>query len=150
VTRCRSRIACEHTYDLKRAPQFADLSSDGTETPAASLENTYWKLIGLDDVPVEAASQQQEPNFVLTPETHRVSGSGGCNRLTGSYTLNGDTLTFGQVAGTMMACLKGMETEKTFLQVFSKVNSWKISGQRLELYDTGGKRVASFEARQMK
>lgn len=137
-------------YDLKRAPTFAPIESSGKETSAASLENTYWKLIGLGDVPVEAANQQQEPHFVLNPETHRVSGSGGCNRLTGSYTLNGDALTFSQVAGTMMACLEGMETEKTFLQVFSQVNSWKISGQRLELYDTGGKRVASFEARYMK
>jgi heat shock protein HslJ len=132
------------TYEL------APIESSTKEPSAASLENSYWKLIGLGDVPVEAASQQQEPRFVLTSETHRVSGSGGCNRLTGSYTLHGDTLTFGQVAGTMMACLKGMETEDAFLQVFSQVNSWKIRRQRLELYDTGGKRVASFEARHMK
>jgi heat shock protein HslJ len=136
-------------YDLKRAPKFMPFESGG-DIATASLENTYWKLIGLGDVPVAAANQQRNPHLMLNSETHRVSGFGGCNRLTGSFTLNGDHLTFSRVAGTMMACLEGMQTEKTFLQIFSQVNSWKIIGERLELYDTGGKLVASFEARYMK
>ena len=137
-------------YDLKRAPLFEPIESNGKETSATSLENTYWKLIELGDVAVEVANQQQEPHFVLNSETHRVSGTGGCNRLMGSYTLNGENLVFSQVAGTMMACVKGMETESAFLQIFSQVNSWKMRGQRLELYDAAGKRVARFEARNMK
>ena len=92
-------------------------------------------------------SPQKQPHFVLDPTTKRVSGFGGCHRLVGNYTLDGDHLAFGQTAGTMMACLEGMEKEKAFLEVFSQVNSWKIKGQRLEWFDTSGKRIASFEAR---
>jgi len=37
------------------------------------------------------------------------------DRLTGGYELSGDALTFGQMAGTMTACLQGMDTEKASL-----------------------------------
>lgn len=133
-------------YDLKRATTFTPLPMAAT----ASLENTYWRLTSLGEGPVGASNQSQEPHFVLNSETHRVSGSGGCNRLTGTYALRGDNLTFRQVAGTMMACLEGMQTERDFLQVLPQVSKWKITGQRLELYDARAKRVATFEARHTK
>jgi heat shock protein HslJ len=95
-------------------------------------------------------SQQREPHFILNPQSRRVSGSGGCNRMTGSYELKGDRLSFGRVAGTMMACLEGMDTEKAFLDPLRQVNSWKITGQHLELFDAAGKPVARLEAGHMK
>ena len=111
------------------------------------LENTYWKLTNLGNTRVAASSQEKEPHFILNSETRRVSGSGGCNRLTGSYELNGDHLKFSQMASTMMACLEGMDTEKAFLQALEQVNTWKIEGQQLELFDAAGNLVARFEAR---
>lgn len=125
----------------------------GSHTATAStepLENTYWKLIRLGDTAVTVAPQQKEPHFVLNSQTRRVGGSGGCNQLTGSYQLNADHLTFSQMAGTMMACLEGMDTEKAFLQALPQVSTWKITGQHLELFDASGKVIASFEARHMK
>jgi putative lipoprotein len=111
------------------------------------LENTYWKLTDLGNTRVQASSQQKEPNFILDSETRRVSGSGGCNRLTGSYELNEDHLKFSQMASTMMACPEGMETEKVFLQALEQVNTWKIGGQQLEFFDAAGNLIARFEAR---
>ena len=61
--------------------------------------------------------------------------------------LTGDTLRFGKMAGTMMACVDGMDTEKAFLDALGQVNKWKITGQHLELFDAAGKLVARFEAR---
>jgi uncharacterized lipoprotein YbaY/heat shock protein HslJ/uncharacterized lipoprotein NlpE involved in copper resistance len=122
----------------------------GAQFSTEPLENTYWKLTRLGDSAVTVASQQREPHLILNPKSRRVGGSGGCNRLTGSYELNGDTLTFGQMAGTMMACLQGMDTEKAFLQALGQVKKWKIAGQHLELFDAAGKLVARFEARHMK
>lgn len=137
-------------YDLKRAPKFVSIELPGQEIGKASLENTYWKLIQLGDKPVTVASKQKEPYFVLNSETQRVSGLGGCNRLTGSYKLNGDQLRFSRVAGTMMACIEGMDTEREFLKSLLEVAKWKIKGQRLELSDANGKAVARFAARHTK
>ena len=64
----------------------------GARFATEPLENTYWKLTRLGDAPVTVASQQREPHFILNPESRRVGGSGGCNRLTGSYELHGDQL----------------------------------------------------------
>ena len=142
-------IVSQLNYELKRAPTFAPLEPTDHSGATASLENTYWKLTQLRDSAI-SVSPKNEPHLVLDSQTRRVSGSGGCNRLVGSYTLDGDHLTFGHTAGTMMACLEGMDTEKAFLQALQQVNSWKISGQHLELFDTDGNQIAGFEARYVK
>ena len=54
-----------------------------------------------------------------------------------------------QMAGSVMACLEGMETE-AFLDVLKQVNTWKITGQQLELVDAAGNPLASFEANHLK
>jgi heat shock protein HslJ len=133
-------------YELKRAPEFAPLEGGGTAD--ASLESTSWKLTGLGDSSVSAPSPQREAYFLLDPANHRVSGSGGCNRLAGSYELHGKQLKFGQMAGTMMACPEGMDTEQAFLKSLGQVTRWKITGQSLELFDSDGKVLAKFKARE--
>jgi heat shock protein HslJ len=119
----------------------------GDRSAAPALETTRWKLTHLGDAAVVLAGAQQEPHLILDPETGRASGSGGCNRLTGSYEVKGVSLTFGAIAGTMMACPAGMDTEQAFYKALGAVRTWKIDGQRLELFDQTGGMVARFEAR---
>jgi len=109
------------------------------------LENTYWKLTDLGGAPVSGT--QTEPHLVLDPTTRRVTGSAGCNQLSGGYQLVGDRLRLSQTVSTMMACMKGMETEKAFLKALGQVSGWRISGQQLELLDSSGKVLARFEGR---
>lgn len=110
-----------------------------------ALENTYWKLTQLGGAPVTGT--QNEPHLVLDPATRRVTSSGGCNRLTGGYQLDGERLKLTQTVGTMMACMKGMETEKAFLKALGQVSGWRITGQQLELLDASGSVLARFEGR---
>ena len=137
-----NEIASRFNYDLKRVPQAAP--SENQATGEATIENTHWILTTLGDASVHADSPEREAYFVLDPEQHRVSGSGGCNRLMGSYELNGDQLKFGQMAGSMMACVQGMETEQAFLKALGQVNKWKITGEHLDLFDSEGKVLAQF------
>jgi copper homeostasis protein (lipoprotein) len=102
-----NEIESKLNFDLKRE-QPSVSSADKT------LENTAWKLVELGGKPVTGTPK--EAYIQLDPASHRVSGSGGCNRLMGSYTTNGDQLQFGQMAGTRMACAQGMDTEHEFLQ----------------------------------
>jgi heat shock protein HslJ len=146
LDRAGQEIVSKLNYDLKRAATFAPLKPSNHNVATASLENTYWKLTQLRDSAI-STSPKNEPHLILNSETGQVSGSSGCNRLVGSYTLDGDHLTFGHTAGTMMACVEGMDTENAFLQAMQQVNSWKISGQHLELFDTDGKQIAGFQAR---
>lgn len=113
------------------------------------LENTYWKLTRLGTTPVNVTSGTREIHLILQPATPRVTGFGGCNRLTGSYTLDGNRLTFGQMAGTMMAGPNGTDTERAFLNALGQVRTTKITRQHLEMVDASGKFLARFEARHL-
>jgi uncharacterized lipoprotein YbaY/heat shock protein HslJ len=113
---------------------------------SAALDNTYWKLVSLRGQAVSAVERQREPHLILQPAQRRVVGSGGCNRLSGSYTLDGERLTFGRAAGTMMACRDGMEQERAFLDALAQVVRWRIDGQRLAVFDERGAVVLQFEA----
>ena len=114
-----------------------------------ALENTYWKLTRLGDEPVHVAAEQREPHIILQSGSRRIAGFGGCNRLIGSYVLEGERLTFGKLAMTRMACTQGMETEDAFLAALEKVKTWRVLGQHLELYDAAGNLLAQFEAREV-
>jgi len=123
------------------------------ETPArstAALINTYWKLTELDGARVETPADAREIHFVLHGEGQRVAGFSGCNRMMGSYVLDGDSIKFAQMGGTMMACVSGMDIERSFLAMFSRVARWEISGETLRLLDTEGKTLGRFESRYMK
>lgn len=118
-------------------------SSQASDEP---LENTYWKVIHLGDTAVTVAERQREPYIILHPASRRVSGSDGCNRITGSYERKGDRLAFGQMAGTLMACPTGMEIEKKLLEALRRTGRARITRQHLELLDAAGSVVADLEA----
>ena len=66
----------------------------------------------------------------------RVSGSGGINRLTGAYQLEGARLTIGPVATTKMAGRPDqMEGEQRFLADLGRVTRWSVDDGNLVLSD---------------
>jgi len=109
------------------------------------LEKTYWKATELDGKPVPTPETTREVYIVLGG-TGRVGGSDGCNRLIGSYELTGDAIKFGALAGTQMACPNTADTERGLRKALSGASRWSIAGDRLELFDAGGGRLAQFEA----
>lgn len=113
---------------------------------AVSLRETYWKLESIAERPITAADQQREAYLILSAEDGRVTGSGGCNRIAGSYNANERSLRFTGIASTRMACTRGMDTESNFLNALEQVRSWKILSRQLELMDGSGKTVLRFIA----
>ena len=109
------------------------------------LEGTRWQLVRVGDRPVRTPHSPRQAHLIFDAESQRVTGAGGCNRLSGAYERTGDQLTFSKMAGTMMACVDGMEAEKAFLEALTKVKSFRIAGQGLELLDGDGKVLATFE-----
>ena len=108
------------------------------------LEGTYWKAVELAGKP--APKQEPGREAHLQFEADRVSGSDGCNRLTGSFQLKGDRVTFGQMAGTMMACVNSSGTEEPFHAALKNATRLTLKGDRLELFDKAGTRLAAFAA----
>ena len=122
----------------------------GTQAPPApssaqSLEGIDWKAIELAGKPVVVENANREPRLRLE-SGGRVSGSDGCNRIAGSFTLQGANVTFGQMLGTLMACGTSAESERAFRDALQATRRFRIVGGRLELFNDAGTRVAVFEA----
>jgi heat shock protein HslJ len=120
-------------------------SSPIPEPPArAELVGTYWKAVELAGARVPGAAAERQAHLVLQADG-RFSGSDGCNRVTGGYTLKGNGVTFGQVAGTMMACPDTDEISRRFHSALKGTSHWSIVGDRLQLLGATGKPLAVFE-----
>ncbi|WP_157956869.1 META domain-containing protein [Salinicola aestuarinus] len=117
-----------------------------TAQPAEALVGTYWKLMTLDGERVTVAADQREAHMVL--DAHgRVTGSTGCNRLVGSYTLEGQRLEFSQVATTRMACPGEVGTlERDWTDALSRTARLEQTGKRLILEDADGQSLAELKA----
>jgi len=119
-------------------------------TSTATLTNTYWKLMTLEGGAVTVPPEAREVHLILQLAQQRVTGFSGCNRLMGGYQLDGDRLSFSQLAGTMMACApESMDTERRFHAMLQQVARWRVDGEKLDLLDASGATLAQFESRYM-
>jgi putative lipoprotein len=110
---------------------------DDDAADAPPLEGTEWTLVSGVDAPEDAVP-------TLTLEEGNASGFGGCNRFRGGYELDGDSITLGPLASTMMACEEPkMATESAFLPALEAADSWAVDGGELVLSSGGEETLRS-------
>lgn len=97
------------------------------------LTGKRWTLIEIEGESVNV----DEPFIEFDVRTRRFTGSDGCNRFSGSYTVRGTSLTLGRPVGTKRACLDEAvrKLETRFNRALARVNQFEIQGSRLTLYD---------------
>jgi uncharacterized lipoprotein YbaY/heat shock protein HslJ len=117
--------------------------------PPASLMNLRWVPTQIAGSRVTIPEQQREPWIMLDPRSKRVSGSGGCNRVSGSFQASRDTLRFSRMTSTLMAC-PVLETETAFLRVLEETRRYRVLGRTLELLDGDGRLLARLEERTLR
>ena len=103
--------------------------------PPFSLVGTEWTLADLASTAVIANSKAS----IAFPEAGRVVGNGSCNRFTGSVTITGDTLKFGPIASTRMACMDGgvSAQEDAYLKMLNAANRYEFRDPDLLIYAAG-------------
>lgn len=116
--------------------------------PQASLTDTYWRI---DTLMAEAALSQpnrREPHIVMqSGPDRRFRATVGCNQIIGRYEVEGDDLTFGAAASTLMACPPPLDVnERRLRDVLSLTRKIRIEGQRLQLLDNDGMTLAELGA----
>ncbi len=107
-----------------------------------SLDGSSWTL-------VEGAGISIPDGVTMTIgfEGGRASGTGGCNRFTGSYEEDGESVSLGQVASTRMACLDDvMSAETAYLSALESVSSSSASEGELVLSDGSGGELLRYES----
>jgi copper homeostasis protein (lipoprotein) len=128
----------------------------GTITPGqgchpqlvAPLRGTTWRLLALGG---EMVVPRQPPDraieLQLSAENLRLTGSGGCNRLMGGFSLEGETIRFSQLASTRMACSpEVMALEQRYTEALALVRHWSIDKRSLLLQDASGKTLLLLQA----
>ncbi|MCU0405142.1 MAG: META domain-containing protein, partial [Chitinophagaceae bacterium] len=128
-------------------------TTSGPETKQANpsenkpLEGTYWALTELNGKPVSAPKDGDKPSYLfLSADKKRVSLSGGCNVMGGSYELmDGNRIKFGQMMSTMMAC-PDMTNEDGLKKMAEMVDNYAIQGDNLSLAKARMAPVARFKA----
>ena len=115
----------------------------------AGLADTRWRPIHIGNFDVVVQERQHEPWIELDSRTDRVTGSGGCNRFTGTYEAGNGRLRFGRLARTMMACIE-MDTENAFLRALERTRRYRVLGRTLDLIDDRGQVLARLEERNLR
>lgn len=95
------------------------------------LDGTSWDLLMIGDADLI-------PNSAITIvfEDGNAGGSSGCNSYSSSYEIDGNGITFGPIAATLMACMEPeglMEQEQAYFAFLSEVVSFKVEGDQLIL-----------------
>ena len=110
----------------------------GTNRP---LDGTDWQLVELTGSPIApGASSGDEPFLRFDPDSGRVTGNTGCNLLSGSYTRDGASLTFGAIITTKRACLDELrnQRERDFLNALERTRTHAVLRDTLTLSGDDG------------
>lgn len=99
-----------------------------------------WNVTGYNNAKEAVVSPVPDTKLTVTfAEDGSVSGSSGCNTFTGEYKLEGDALTVGPLASTMMACEQpAMDQETQFLTAIQTPTTVETSGTTVTLRDADG------------
>lgn len=114
-------------------PVLKFVSENQSSSPNVTFENTKWFLTDIGTKKI--APQEPFPYLQFDKEKMSVAGSGGCNRLFGSYKIENQSLSFGAIGMTKMACAgEKNQIERDFSQALGKVNRFELSGDTLSFF----------------
>lgn len=90
-----------------------------------------WELnyISGKRIAFEGLYPNKKPQLTFDSSKTEVRGNSSCNGFSSKYTVNGNSITFGDPLGTMMAC-EG-SGEQDFYQMLKKVNKYSTDGTTL-------------------
>ena len=108
------------------------------------IESHPWRLTSIEGQAVPAGTDPRQDAQLTFDGAGRVSGSGGCNRLTGSYQRNGTHLKIGPLASTRMACIDAArgQLEARFLAAIEATTQYSIANGELVLIGSRGQTLA--------
>lgn len=105
-----------------------------------ALGGIRWMLVEVGGTAARAAEPDRAPYLELSPSEGRATGNASCNRFSGPYSLTGDSLSFGPLVSTKMACVdSALNTQETaFLGALEQTRAWRMAGDTLVLAGTAG------------
>ena len=107
------------------------------QAQSQSLEGTSWQVISYNNGKQAVVSVVAGSELTADFGTDgKLTGSAGCNNYNGEYKVDGNKITIGPLASTMMFCNDPagvMDQESQFLAALQSAATYKLEGNRLEL-----------------
>jgi heat shock protein HslJ len=102
-----------------------------------------WVLSEMNGVPVQLSGTRRDAFIEFIPQEKRFAGNGGCNRISGQYSLEKkDRIRFENVISTKMSC-NDIAFETSFLNFLNQVDRFKTEDNTILLHD-GNKTILKF------
>ena len=140
------------TYEVK-GDQLTFFGADNKVLAAYKAETqdlagTDWNVVGYNNGKEAVVSVIIDTNLTASfGKDGNLSGNAGCNNYNGSYTVNGNQITIGPHASTMMFCEEPagtMDQEAQYLAALQTAATYQIENNVLELRTTDGALAANF------
>lgn len=141
--------ALASVVSLAAAGLLAACASAGTPGANRPLDGTDWRLVELTGSPVApGAASSEEPFLRFDADSGRVTGNTGCNLLSGPFTRDGATLSFGALITTKRACVDESrnQRERDFLAALERTRTHAVQRDTLVLSGDGGGVLARLAA----
>jgi len=126
--------------------RFREIPAIPDEGLAEYIKGSEWQLTALhhDDV-VSSVISGSEITLIFHEES--ISGSAGCNRYMGSYSVDGAGISIGAIGATKMFCGEAgiMEQEGRYISLLGEAEAIAVDGVRLTLSDADGSPLLTFE-----
>jgi heat shock protein HslJ len=115
------------------------------------LTSTLWQLTGYNNGKGGFASVLADTEITaIFGEDGRLIGSSGCNTYSTTYETDGDQLTVGPVASTMMTCgaPQGiMEQASAYVNTLASATTYGIEGKELTIWNAEGQRALTYRTK---
>jgi copper homeostasis protein (lipoprotein) len=114
---------------------------------AATLRNTYWRIVTLAGEQIAVEDGRREPYLLLRLDAPRFAATVGCNQMLGGFETAGTALRFHPGPSTMMACPAPLDVqERTLAEALAATASYRLDGTALALLTADGRTLATLEA----
>lgn len=104
---------------------------------ANTLSNTSWNVTSYNNGNQAVVSPILDTNLtILFDDDGTISGSAGCNTYSGTYSINGKSISISQLAITERMCIEPegiMEQESSFITYLQQADTWHLQGNQLSL-----------------
>jgi len=105
-------------------------------TPKLSPDSNWvgrrWVLTEMKGVPVQLSGGRRDAYINFEAAEKRFTGNGGCNQVSGNYSLDKKNIHFGEVISTKMSC-EDIQFENTFLSTLNSIDHYEQRGDDLLL-----------------
>src|SRR4051812_27427693 len=99
-------------------------------SPDSNWTGRRWVLTEMKGVPVQLSGGRRDASLNFDAGEKKFTGNGGCNQVSGNYSLDKKNIRFGEVISTKMSC-PDIEFENTFLSTLSSIDHFEQRGNDL-------------------